>query len=146
MRSPMLPVVCALVLAPSLVGCARPLTGGWSGDVDCANGDGDVAAQLEQSDAEDIDGDVWFQVDSFFGRATFRTQVGDVDLDDDGSYELDLHFEPEDDDDRRVDFRLSVAYGDSDSVLEGEVDVLDDEGTKTEDCSVDLVRVGEEAP
>lgn len=145
MRQRILVVASLLAVVAAVAGCARPLTGGWDGDIDCGGNNGDAAALFEQ-EGDQLDGDVYVHIGSFFGPTTFRTVVGDADLNDDGSWDIDLHYDPEDDDQGRTDFVMRVGFVDNDVVLEGEVDVINDDGEKVDECDVELVRAGERAP
>jgi hypothetical protein len=125
-----------LIVVVSTVGCRPLLDGGWEGSANCGNDAFPVSAIFNENGEGEVDGVVY--IEGIFNAFVIRGDVDDGAFDpQDNEYNMDLQT----DSDETADFQIDMAYGNDPDELEGDVDVIDDEGQVVDTCQLDLNRV-----
>jgi len=133
-------IVCAslLLLIVAVSGCRPLLDGGWEGSANCGTDAFPISAVINETGEGNLSGVVYIE-----GLVFGLIARGDID---DGSFdpqENSYSFDLQTDEDELAEFVVSdlVFSDDQQTELEGDVDVLDENGQTTNTCDLGLERV-----
>jgi hypothetical protein len=123
-----------------LTSCRATLDGGFEGSAACGGDAQAISAVLDEQDDGDLEGTAYVEVSTIVGKFIGRYDV------DDGRYDSTEPRYPYTmvlrtvDGRRDFDVRMALKK-DNPDVIEGEVDQIDSNGTKTGECDLTMDRV-----